>query len=130
VQAAFDCPRREDGIYIYRLWPRVTRCREEGGPALAAESGSEDLPEHRTDTQASAQGRRALSKVQHGAAGAGEAGGGRSGQEGGVPGKIDLCDHDLISDDSLLEAGGSGLHLDDLINPLDARELNSMPYSN
>ena len=28
----------------------------------------------------------------------------------------------LLSDDSLLEAGGCGLHLDDLVNPLDARE--------
>ena len=130
VHAALDCPRREGGIYIYRLWPRVTRCREEDGPALAAESGSEDLPERGTDTQTSAQGRRALSKAQYGSAGEGEAGGGRSGQAGGVPGKMELWDHDLISDDSLLEAGGSGLHLDDLINPLDARDLNSIPHSN
>ncbi len=28
----------------------------------------------------------------------------------------------LLSDDSLLEAGGCGLNLDDLVNPLDARE--------
>lgn len=30
---------------------------------------------------------------------------------------------ELLSDDSLLEAGGSTLSLDDLINPLDARDL-------
>lgn len=58
---------------------------------------------------------------------------GRGGEETGGQGEqgVPPCDpgvgsfwgfDSLLSDDSLLEAGGCGLNLDDLVNPLDARE--------
>ena len=112
---------QEGGIHIYRLRPRVPRGMEAAAPSADSEAFA---PRQRgTDTDDGAAGPRALS-LQPRAGEGGAHGDAGLQQAGEVRGKIEHWAHELISDDSLLEAGGSGLHLDDLINPLDARYQN------
>ena len=128
---------RAGGICIFRLTPRVPASvvrgrasgggsfdknvlapqRVDGGGIAPATPCPGEIEETRFRNFPSRVDCSGIGSVQH-------IGGGSDGSDcsDDSDGSGSRSQEELLSDDSLLEAGGPGFDLDDLINPLDARE--------